>query len=150
MSTMYVDNIAPLNGSTISTPVIAASRGLTVDSTWTTYTYIPFSEVFYDTALEANGDNTRFTIKYDGVYLINWTALTYLTQANKIALYVDGQYKAQAFSEGATSGVASYTTLSQQIILQLNAGQDIGFNTHNHDGRFYPQQHTIFNIFRLG
>lgn len=152
-----IQNAAGVGGLTIdgdgvvSLPkVVAISRSLNQQTSYATYTDIPFATVNYEYGFAANGSATEFTLNYDGVYVITWTALTNATASNKIALYVNGVFRAEAYAEGGTSGNAAYSTLSNQIIIQLNAGDVIKFNTHNHDGAFYTGTHTTFNAYKIG
>ena len=141
-----------MNGDgVVSLPkVVAVSRSLNQQTSYATYTDVPFTTVNYEYGFSANGAATEFTLSYAGVYVITWTALTNLTEANKLALYVNGAFRAEAYAHGGTSGNASYSTLSNQIIIQLNAGDVIKFNTHNHDGAFYTGTHTTFNAYKIG
>ena len=159
-SILKVDQIQNTAGTTgltidssgvVSAPkVVATSRSLAQSTTYNTYTDVPFATVNYEYGFTANAAATEFTLTYSGVYVITWTALSNLTASNKLALYVNGSFRAEAFAQGGTTGNASYSTLSNQIILGLNAGDRIKFNTHNHDGAFYNGTHGTINAYKIG
>lgn len=130
--------------------VVAMSRSLAQQTSYDTYTDVPFATVNYEFGFTANAAATEFTLTYDGVYVITWTALSNLTQSNKLALYVNGSFRSEAYAEAGTSGNAAYSTLSNQIIISLNAGDRIKFNTHNHNGAFYNGTHGTINAHRIG
>ena len=130
--------------------VVAVSRSLNQQTSYAAFTDVPFATVNYEYGFTANAGATEFTLNYDGVYVITWTALSNLTAGNKLALYVNGAFRAEAYAEGGTSGNASLSTLSNQIIIELDANDVIKFNTHNHDGAFYTGTHTTFNAYKIG
>ena len=146
-----IDAISMNGDGVVSLPkVVAVSRSLNQQTSYAAYTDVPFATVNYEYGFTANAGATEFTLSYDGVYVITWTALTNLTDANKLALYVNGAFRSEAYAQGGTSGNASYSTLSNQIIIELDANDVIKFNTHNHDGAFYTGTHTTFNAYKIG
>jgi hypothetical protein len=139
------------NDGVVALPkVVAMSRSLAQQSSYGTYTDVPFATVNYEFGFTANAAATEFTLTYGGVYVITWTALSNQTVSNKLALYVNGSFRSEAYAEGGSSGNAQYSTLSNQIIISLNAGDIIKLNTHNHDGAFYQGTHGTINAHRIG